>query len=73
MSDTQPPAFENERLVAAEIAVILRDGQLAERIIAVAGLQHDVVIADIRSRLRDAEVIANRAAATVVRQPMTAP
>jgi site-specific DNA recombinase len=57
------PAAEVERLVVAEIAAICRDGMLIERVIDEAGAQHDAAVADIRSRLSDAEGLATKAAA----------
>lgn len=63
------PAYEIERLVVTEIAAICRDQQLADCVIAEAGTQHDAAVATLRERLQEAELIAEKAAASARKQP----
>lgn len=58
------PAAEIERLVVAEIAAICRDPVLVDRVIAEAGARHDAVIAEITTRLAEAEKHLATAAVT---------
>ncbi len=59
------PAVELDRLAIAEIAAICRDPQLVEAVVAEATRQQEVVLADLRSQLREAEGVAARAAKTI--------
>jgi len=75
-ADTCPmpslPAPDLERLVVDEIAAICRDPKLAEEVTAEATTQHAAEVAALRTRLRDAEATAAKAAKTAERAGPTA-
>ncbi len=66
------PAPDLEGLVVDEIAAICRDPKLAEAVTAEATTQHAAEVAALRTRLRDAEAAAAKAAKTAERAGPTA-